>query len=66
MPNHFKIRGIEIRSKMVHTQLVNAIIDGLLSATLPKQPGKPSYGSIRDTHHLLTANAEKRKNSGSS
>ena len=42
---------------MAHTQLVDAITDGLLSPTLPKQPGKPRYGSIRYTHSLLTANA---------
>ena len=42
---------------MAHAQLVDAITDGFPSPTLPKQPGKPSYSSIRDTHCLLTANA---------
>ena len=42
---------------MVHSQLDNAISDSFPSPTLPKQPGKSSYGSIRDTHCLLTANA---------
>ena len=42
---------------MAHAQSVNAITKNLLSSTLPKQLGKPNYGSIRDTHRLLTANA---------
>ena len=42
---------------MVHTQSVDAITDGFPSPTLPNQPGKPSYCSIRDTHRLLTVNA---------
>ena len=42
---------------MVHTQSVDAITEGFPSPTLPKHPGKPSYGSIRDTHRLLTVNA---------
>ena len=41
---------------MAHTQLVNAITDGLPYPPLPKQPWKPSYGSIQDTHCLLTTN----------
>ena len=42
---------------MEHAQLVDAFTDGFLSPTLPKQPGKPRYGLIRDTHHFLTENA---------
>ena len=43
---------------MVHAQLVDAITNKFPSPTLPKQPGKLSYVSIRDTHCLLTANTE--------
>ena len=43
---------------MAHAQSVDTITDGFLPPTLPNQPGKPSYGSIRDTHRLLTANTE--------
>ena len=42
---------------MRHSQSVNAITDSFPSPTLPKQPGKLIYGSIQDTHCLLTANA---------
>ena len=42
---------------MVHAQSVDAITNGFMSPTPPKQPGKPSYSSIRDTHSLLTVNA---------
>ena len=37
--------------------MINAINDGFLSPTLPKQPGKPTYRSIQDTLCLLTTNA---------
>ena len=36
--------------------MVYAITDCFPSPTLPKQPGKPDYSYIRDTHHLLTTN----------
>ena len=42
---------------MAHAQSVDAITNGFPSPTLPKQMGKMSYGYIRDTHRLLTANA---------
>ena len=42
---------------MAQAQLVDAITNGFPPPILPKQPGKPSYGSIRDTYRLLTANA---------
>ena len=42
---------------MAHDQSVDAITYGFPSPTLPKQPGKASYRSIRDTHFLLAANA---------
>ena len=43
---------------MAHAQLLDAITDGLPSPNLPKQIGKTSYISIRDTQFLLTGNAE--------
>ena len=42
---------------MAHAQSVDSITEGFPSPTLPKHPGKPRYGSIRDTHRLLTVNA---------
>ena len=42
---------------MGHFQLVDANTNDFLSPTLSKHPGKASYGSIRDTHCLLTVNA---------
>ena len=43
--------------QMAHAQSVDVITDGFFSPTLPEQPVKPIYGSIRDTHCLLTVNA---------
>ena len=43
---------------MAHTQSVDAIIECSPYSALPKQMGKPEYASIRDTHCLLTTNAE--------
>ena len=45
------------QEKMVHALLADAIVDGFLSPSLPKHPGKPDYTSIQDTHHILTNNA---------
>ena len=42
---------------MAHSQSVDAITGNFPSRNPPKQPGKPIYGSIQDTHCLLTANA---------
>ena len=44
------------REKMLHAHLVNDIIGGLLSPTLPKHPGKAYYASIQYTHSLITVN----------
>ena len=46
---------------MAHAQLVDVITGGFMTPTLPKQPGKPSYRSIQDTHCLLTADTASTK-----
>ena len=46
---------------MAHTLSLNPIIGRFLSLSLPKQTRKPDYTAIRDTHCLLTANAESIK-----
>ena len=50
------VSDLREETKMAHAHSVDAITDGSLSPTLPKQPGKPSYRFIRYTHHLLTVN----------
>ena len=48
---------------MAHAQLVDNITDGFPYPSLPNQPGKPSYRSIRDTYCLLTVNVASIKSS---
>ena len=41
---------------MTHKLSDDAIVDSLPYLSLPKQPVKPDYTSIQDTHRLLTNN----------
>ena len=40
---------------------VDATVEGLPAPSLPKHSIKPDYASIKETHQLLTANAESVK-----
>ena len=43
---------------MLTTTAVDATVEGFPTLSLPKQSGKLDYATIKETHQLLTVNAE--------